>query len=135
MTTASDWAERPELAANGRSVVFYSAPLGPTGSIPDHGSLYVRDLQAQTTTLVNRASGPDGAAGDVDGRYSADASISPDGHLVAFSSDAPNLTTNDTNRANEVYIRDLRAQTTELISRTSEPDGAPRPTGDRSMGS
>ena len=78
-----------------------------------------------TTTLVNRASGPDGAVGPIGARYAADHSISADGHLVAFSSDAPNLTTDNTNSANEVYLRDLSAQTTTLISRGSGPDGAP----------
>jgi len=38
---------------------------------------------------------------------------------------APNLTADETNGVNEVYIRDVGAQTTALVSRASGPDGAP----------
>jgi len=72
----------------------------------------VRDLRAGTTTLVsiNRA----GAAGG--NGNSGGAVMSADGRFVAFSSDANDLVANDTNGGTDVFVRDLQAGTTTLVS-------------------
>jgi len=49
--------------------------------------------------------------------------LSHDGNLVAFTSAAPTHVANDTNGATDVFVRDRRAGTTEIISVT--PDGTP----------
>ena len=42
--------------------------------------------------------------------------ISADGRFVAFASDASDLVANDTNGANDVFVRDLQLGTTTLVS-------------------
>ncbi len=83
--------------------------------------MFVRDLQANTTTLASRAAGAAGAAGD---DVSAQPAISADGRFVAFSSAADNLSTEDDDAVSDVFVRDLQASTTTLVSRASGPGGA-----------
>ncbi|HEY9172923.1 MAG TPA: hypothetical protein VI136_11610, partial [Verrucomicrobiae bacterium] len=47
---------------------------------------------------------------------SADASLTADGRYVAFLSGAGNLATNDLNQADDVFVRDLSAGTTALVT-------------------
>ena len=53
-----------------------------------------------------------------------DPSMSADGRRVAFDSDATNLASRDRNHATDVFVRDLRAHTTTLVSRASGAGGA-----------
>ncbi len=62
---------------------------------------------------------------------SGDASLTPDGRFVVFTSFADNLTANDTNANADIFVRDRTCQVTERISissltvaTTSLPDGA-----------
>ena len=84
-------------------------------------NIFVRDPQAGTTTLASRASGL-GGAGANDG--SSSPALSSDGHLVAFLSNADNLSAEDINTVSNVFVRDLQAGTTTLASRVSGPAGA-----------
>ena len=81
----------------------------------------MRNLATSTTTLVSRATGAAGAAGDADSRLSA---ISGDGRLVAFSSPATNLSAADIDPELDVFVRDTVANTTTLVSRASGAGGA-----------
>lgn len=83
--------------------------------------MYVRDLKTNTTTLVRRAGGRNGAKANGD---STGNPISRDGRLVAFTSAATNLDPNDTDSNLDVYVRDLKTNTTTLVSRTSGRNGA-----------
>ena len=88
--------------------------------------MYVRNLRARTTTLVSRASGPDGA---LPNHYSLLDSISGDGNRVAFETTATNLSPDDTDHGPEpaaldIYVRNVAGQTTTLVSRASGPNGA-----------
>ena len=88
---------------------------------PGLQTVYVRDMEAGTTTAVSRASGP---AGELANEKSRASSISPDGHYVTFESSATNLVPSmEPNTASQVYLRDLQTDTTTLISRT--PAGEP----------
>ncbi|HMJ35223.1 MAG TPA: hypothetical protein VK501_15035 [Baekduia sp.] len=91
------------ISDNGRRVAFecYGA-LDPadTNGVSD---VYVRDLDAQTTTLVSRAAGL-GAVGDA---YSYDAAISGDGQYVAFESNAKNFSGVDPDGATDIFRRRL----------------------------
>lgn len=111
----------PSISADGRFVAFRSA--GENLSAEDGGStdVFVRDLQAGTTTLVSRASGAGGAAAD---DYSSEAELSADGRHVAFVSAAKNLSDEDDDAATDVFVRDLDSGLTELISRASGIAGA-----------
>lgn len=97
--------------------------------------MFVRDLQAQTTTLASRATGAAGAAA---AGISSAPSISADGRHVVFGSSATNLSADDV-ASQGIYRRDLQAHVTTLVSRRSTSEGggaangsasAPRVSGD-----
>src|SRR5262245_32743719 len=73
------------------------------------------------TTLVSRASGIGGAKGN---HWSLRPSISADGRFAAFQSAATNLARGA--HGFQVYVRDLQAHTTRLVSRAGSPDGPRR---------
>ncbi len=117
-----DASARPRLSADGRALAFGSraANLDPADQDrePD---VFVRDLQRDTTTLVSRATGATGAKGDA---YSAGADISADGRRVAFETSATNLSAEDEPSADDIFVRDLSAATTTLVSRAAGAGGA-----------
>jgi hypothetical protein len=67
--------------------------------------------RAQSTQLVSVDSS--GTQGNGDSRFST---VSADGRFVAFASEATNLVPGDTNGFFDVFVRDLQAGTTELVS-------------------
>jgi Tol biopolymer transport system component len=122
----------PSLSADGRYVAFQSSAGGLVrdGCAPDavhstvcslvggNSQVYVRDLKTSTNRLVS----VDSAGAAADGKSSFP-SISADGRLVAFTSEADNLVSNDHNvcldgtpSCADVYVRDLRTGVTQLIS-------------------
>jgi hypothetical protein len=110
------------ISANGRFVAFSSlaSNLSPD-DVADNVDVFVRDLQTNTTTLVSRASGAGGAAGDSDSQAVA---ISADGRFVAFNSSASNLDPADPTPDGDIFVRDLQTNTTTLVSRASGANGA-----------
>lgn len=102
------------ISANGRYVAFTSAStnLGADADVDD--DVFVRDLQTDTTILASRATGAAGAPSD---GLSYVTDISADGRYVVFYSNATNLDGADTNFLNDVYVRDIVADTTTLVSR------------------
>jgi Tol biopolymer transport system component len=114
----------PSISGDGHFVAFTAlSSLDRDDREVDDGDVYVRHLRTSITTLVSRASGPAGADGNND---SDQASISADGRSVAFASSASNLHPYDSNtdRARDVFVRDLRTRRTALVSRASGPAGA-----------
>ena len=107
---------RPEISDDGRVVAFMSQSdnLDPGDDGRRDQDVFVRDLDANTTTLVSRA---DGAAGASANRYSAEPVLSADGRLVAFESEGSNLDPDDTDSRYDVFVRDVDANTTTLVSR------------------
>jgi len=75
--------------------------------------VFVRDLQMGTTTLVSVNRSGTGSGNQDSGIYSA---ISADGRFVAFMSNASDLTANDTNGTQDVFVRDLQMGRTTLVS-------------------
>jgi TolB protein len=110
------------ISADGRFVAFESEA---TNLHPDDGDpsedVFVRDLQANTTMLVSRATGASGVKGD---RGSYEPTISDNGRFVAFESAAFNLHPNDPFDLSDVFVRDLQANTTTLVSRAAGASGA-----------
>ncbi|MGH2807153.1 MAG: hypothetical protein ACRDKT_07740 [Actinomycetota bacterium] len=115
------------VSDDGRFVAFASGSSdfveGDTNRATD---VFVRDLEAQTTTRVSVAS--DGTQGDwspddADVRYVRGNSHTPDisgnGSLVSFVSIADTLVEGDTNDANDVFVHDVRGHTTRRVSVTS----------------
>jgi len=127
----------PTISADGRFVAFESTATDLVSSgcsgdpyaqvncaengvkLPDW-QIYVRDVVRKTTVLASKST--DGGIGN---GASREPSISPDGRYVAFSSVASDLVAGDTNLCNpaeglpscpDVFLRDLKANHTELIS-------------------
>ena len=110
------------VSDDGRFVVFASTStnLDPADASADN-DIYVRDLQSLTTTLVSRASG---IAGEKANASSAVPAITAHGSLVTFRSTATNLDAADSDSVDDVYVRDLQANTTRLVSRATGIAGA-----------
>lgn len=110
------------VSADGNFVVFASG--ADNLSILDndaYSNIYLRDIAAGTTTLVSRASTGAPYNGAAANASSIGPVISGDGTIIAFQTAASNLdgTMTDNNAASDVYVRDLAAQTTRLISKTT----------------
>jgi Tol biopolymer transport system component len=113
----------PAISAEGRYVAFGSGAENLSAEDTAFNDVFVRDLATGTTTLVSRAAGPAGAAGDGE---STDPSISADGRHVAFASAANNLSNedSDTPGQTDIFVRNLDTSATELVSRASGATGA-----------
>ena len=107
----------PAISADGRFAAFDSDATNLDPADTDvFADVFVRDLQANTTILVSRATGPSGVKGDWSSWQPA---ISADGRFVAFGSSATNLDPADTDGVDDVFVRDLGTDTTVLVSRSS----------------
>lgn len=104
------------ISADGRYVVFSSYAENLGGPTPGLRDVFRRDTLLGRTELVSRANGLNGAVGD---DTSFGASVSADGNRVAFVSSADNLSTDDNNTFNNIFVRDIAAGTTVLASRIS----------------
>jgi Tol biopolymer transport system component len=108
----NDASSRPALDADGNLVTFDSNAgnlvAGDTNHLMD---VFVRNRINASTERVSVSS--DEAQGD---GSSNSPSISADGRYVAFISTSSNLVPGDTNGTNDVFVRDLVAGTTELVS-------------------
>lgn len=119
---SGDWTA-PAISSDGRYVAFASAATN-LATVASDGieQVFIHDNQTGATTCVS----VDGAgnAGNRDSYYPA---ISSDGSKVAFASNATNLITNDLNDAADVFVRDVVAGTTRLVSScaTGEPSDGP----------
>lgn len=105
-----------KLAFATRFPVFEDLEQLPDG-LSNNTDVFVRDLAAATTTLVSV-----NAAGTHTGNAdSSSPQFSPDGSQVAFASGAGDLGPTDTNRATDIYLRDLSTGVTSLV--TVDVDG------------
>ena len=100
------------ISANGRFVAFNSWASNLTKNDTNGTSdIFLRDRLTATTTRISVSSNDEEANGS-----STTACISADGRYVAFSSEASNLVSDDTNGENDIFVRDLTASTTERIN-------------------
>jgi Tol biopolymer transport system component len=99
-------------STNGQYVVFQSDAgdlvPGDTNGVTD---VFVRDVLAGITGMASVAN--DGSAGNAP---STEPVMTPDGRFVAFVSAATNLVFGDTNGIPDVFVRDLIAASTSLVS-------------------
>ena len=104
----------PYTTPDGRFVLFLSLAddLTPGGNTRFCSELYLRDCLSNTTTLVTvNVSGTGANNTNIFGGM-----VSTNGRYVVFASDATDLVAGDTNNASDVFLRDLLAGTTTLIS-------------------
>jgi Tol biopolymer transport system component len=127
---ASDCAA-PAISANGRYVAFATKARNLGGGRNSVEDVFVRDLKTNRTTLVSRATGGHGAAGNGD---SSEPSISFSGRYIAFRSYASNLGPPDNGAVPDVFVRDMRTGRVFLASRTSGNGAASNaPSGEPSI--
>jgi Tol biopolymer transport system component len=106
---------QPAVSANGRYVAFTSDAddLVPADS-NSSSDIFVADLVKGTITRVSVTSRGTQANGP-----SYNPSISADGHLVSFTSDATNLVSGDRNHASDVFVHNLATGKTTRVSVSS----------------
>ena len=115
--SADNTSTSPAISADGRYVLFDSNATNLSADDADTSAdCYVRDLRQHTTTLVSRATGANGVKSD--GQCLA-AGVSADGSRVAFLASATNLDADDADTNLDLYVRDLRQNTTALVSRAT----------------
>lgn len=121
---------KPDITPDGRYVAFASEAVldtPDTVTVQRHGpgeeeeeetdtfqQIYVRDLNANTTTVASL--NDDNELGNGSSALVFGPTISADGNLVAFESDATNLVPEDTNAHTDSFVRDLQADTTVRVS-------------------
>src|SRR5689334_12865400 len=104
----------PAISAHGRFVVFtsFADNLVP-GDTNGWEDVFIHDRQTGTTERVNL--GPHGRQGNQD-NTNFGLAISADGRFVAFASQADTLVPGDTNRNEDVFVRDRKLGATERVS-------------------
>jgi Tol biopolymer transport system component len=122
----------PQISKDGRYVVFHSnaTNLDPADS-DVLNDIYRRDLIAFDTLLISRASGAAGAKGTGGGgNGSLNPSISRDGHIVVYQSDAAGLITGGNgeggpvgNTLSHIYMRNVSVNTTIRVTAVPGPGG------------
>lgn len=103
----------PAVSATGRFVAYTSraSNLVP-GDTNGTADIFVRDLGfGGTVTRVNLTQ-----TGGQANSISSSPAISADGRFVAFASSGSNLAAGDTNGTTDIFLRDLIAGTTEIVS-------------------
>ncbi len=109
----------PKISADGRFVLFdldATDLLG--GGLNGHTvDVFRKDMISGAVALVSQGKDGSGATGD----STAD-SISADGNVAVFTSNASNLVLGDTNNSSDVFARNLTTTGTTMVS--THPDGS-----------
>jgi Tol biopolymer transport system component len=110
----------PAVSGDGRFVVFASDAAnlvhGDTNAVRD---IFVRDSRTGKTMRVSVSSSgaqANAASSPTTLDLVSGPSISADGRLVAFASDASNLVAGDSNATEDVFVRDLKTRRTWRVS-------------------
>lgn len=117
------------ISTNGEWVLFesFANNLVP-GDTNNAADVFVRGVVNGTTLLVSASTN-----GSVGNGTSKNAVLSPDGRYVAFASLASNLAPGDTNRLQDVFVRDLQTGTTTLASFGSVTSSVGYPSGNSDL--
>jgi Tol biopolymer transport system component len=106
----------PSISKDGTRVAFTSAATNLVGSDTNNRTdVFMRNVSAGTTTRVSTDSNGKQANGD-----SFQARISPNGSVVAFSSNAINLVKADSSRTRDVFVKVLGTGKTSIVSVRSD---------------
>ena len=117
--TGSGGSFAPALSADNQHVAFisYAKDLVTNDDLAEYYDVFIRDLTTSNTTLVSVNLSGVGGGND----HSITPSVSSNGNRVVFASAASNFVVNDTNNVSDIFLRDLSAGVTLLIS--VGPDG------------
>ena len=102
------------ISGTGRHVVFCTKAdnmLPPGVDTNNAYDVFLRDVFLSTTVLISKSSS--GLLGNMD---SSQASVSEDGHYVAFQSSATNLVASDTNGSADIFRHDTQTGVTIRLS-------------------
>lgn len=106
----------PSISRSGRYIAYFSDATdmvsGDTNGEPD---VFLRDVRTRTNVRVNVNSAGQQVIG-FGSFHIVRTDVSDDGRYVAFSSDSSGLASNDTNGQPDVFIHDVVAGTTTLVS-------------------
>lgn len=120
--TSSTASTAPASSADGMITAFVSNAADLAADHPAGTSqVYIRDRRRGITRLVSRATGANGAPGA--GSSSAP-SISADGRYVAFVTASNNISDEDGDNTQDVYVRDISSDQTRLISAGKNASGS-----------
>jgi Tol biopolymer transport system component len=111
--TADGISGGASATGDGRYVVFLSSADNILASMERTAKtqVYLRDRQNGSVQLISVST--NGLPGNGDSTY---ASISADGKVVVFQSDSSNLAAGDTNGWSDVFLRDIAAGTTVMVT-------------------
>lgn len=113
----SSW--EPVISPDGRYVAFSSSATnlitGDTNGVSD---IFVRDRQAGTTVRVSVHS-----SGQQGNKLSLHPSISDDGQIIAFVSEATNLVSSDTNGVKDIFVHNRTNGANTTIRASVGPSG------------
>ena len=116
LTPANNISRQPDVSDDGRFVSFdsFAKNMVPNDNNVGFSNVYVRDVQAGTTTRVSvDTGGSDPNAG------SFESSMSPDARFVVYTSAASDLVSGDTNSSEDVFLRDRSTGITTRVSVTT----------------
>lgn len=107
----------PVVSANGQYVAFVSgSPDLVENDTNEKVDVFVYARQTGVLTRVSVSS-----SGEQSNEYSGnDVSISGDGQLIAFVSEATNLDPKDTNNRKDIFVHDMRTRSTKRVSVASD---------------
>jgi Tol biopolymer transport system component len=120
--TGAGNSHSPVFSADGKHIAFVSQAnnLVTNDDLGPHLGLFVRDLAASNTVLVSVSTNGFGGANDNIGLYT----LASNAQVVAFDTAANNLAPGDTNRVSDIYVRDLLAGATRLVSVNADGTGS-----------
>lgn len=114
---ATSGSQDAAISGDGSTVAFYSNATNLiAGDTNAAGDVFVRNIAAGTTILASVAT--DGTQGNAPSGFEG-ISLSNDGKVIAFDSDATNLVPMDVNSRLDVFVRDLTVPTTPTTTRVS----------------
>jgi Tol biopolymer transport system component len=110
--TVARYGGEPQITPDGRYVAFISHFSNLVRRDDNEAvDAFVYDRVARKTRIVSRSGNGELADGD-----SGHPSISADGRFVVFDTRAKNLSPDDPDRKNDIYLKDLQSGDLELIS-------------------